>query len=55
MLYAKAPDYEATVQAGKDMRYLWFALRDWRGGDSENFFGSLGQWAEMRMREPNVD
>ncbi|OQD72824.1 hypothetical protein PENDEC_c019G05696 [Penicillium decumbens] len=54
-LYDKAPDYKVAIQAGKDVRYLWFALRDWRGGDSENFFGSLGQWAEMRMRELGVD
>lgn len=55
MLYDKAPDYKVAIQAGKDIRYLWFALRDWRGGDSENFFGNLGKWAEMRMRELGVD
>ncbi|KAK2612300.1 hypothetical protein QQS21_001726 [Conoideocrella luteorostrata] len=53
-IYTEAPDYEAAIRAGKDIRYLWFALRDWRGGDSENFFGQLGNWAEKRMRELSV-
>ena len=51
MLYQKAPTYEAVIEAGKDIRYLWFQLRDWRGGDSEDFFGDLGDWAEKRISE----
>ncbi|KAK3377207.1 3-hydroxybutyryl-CoA dehydratase [Lasiosphaeria ovina] len=45
------PGYKAAVQAGKDIRKLWFTLRDWRGGNSEEFFGALGAWAEKRTRE----
>lgn len=30
-------------------------VTDWRAGDSENFFGSLGQWAEMRILELGVN
>lgn len=50
-LYQEAPGYRATVRAGKEFRKLWFALRDWRGGNSEEFFGALGAWAEKRARE----
>jgi len=53
-LYKQAPDYEIAIGAGKDVRYLWFALRNWRGGDSEEFFGGLGTWAEKRMKELGV-
>ncbi|KAL8354468.1 hypothetical protein RB601_004051 [Gaeumannomyces tritici] len=50
-LFNQAPNYERAIQAGKDARHLWFALREWRGEDPEGYFGSLGNWAEMRMRE----
>ncbi|KAL8955996.1 MAG: hypothetical protein Q9193_006342 [Seirophora villosa] len=50
-LYRDTPDYSFAINAGKDARYLWFALRDWRGGNSEVFFGGLGMWAEQRVRE----
>ncbi|KAL8407555.1 hypothetical protein RB594_006399 [Gaeumannomyces avenae] len=50
-LFSQAPDYERAIQAGKDARHLWFALREWRGEDPEGYFGNLGNWAEMRMRE----
>ncbi|KAF5228165.1 hypothetical protein FAUST_11284 [Fusarium austroamericanum] len=50
-LYHDASDYQAAIQAGKDFRYLWYALRDWRGGNSEEFFGDLGAWAEKRIEE----
>ncbi|CAD6447780.1 9dad758c-46d2-4744-a013-f5a868cf44a7 [Sclerotinia trifoliorum] len=53
-LYNEAPDYEIAIRAGKDVRYLWFSLRDWRGGNSEEFFGDLGAWAEKRMKELGV-
>ena len=53
-LYDEEPDLEIAIRAGKDVRYLWFALRDWRGGDSEKFFGGLGVWAEERMKELGV-
>lgn len=45
------PGFEFAIKAGKDVRYLWFALRDWHGGESEQFFGDLGAWAEARERE----
>ena len=45
-----APDYKLVIRAGKDVRHLWFTLRDWRGGDAEEFFGGLGLWAEERMK-----
>ena len=45
-LYQKSPDFEEGIKAGRQLRHLWFALRDWRGGDSELFFGELGDWAE---------
>ena len=55
VLHAKAPDYKIAIQAGRDARHLWFALRDWRGEDPEGFFGNLGTWAETRLRELAVD
>lgn len=51
VLYEKAPDYQTAIQAGRDPRHLWFALRDWRGHDPEAYFGALGTWAETRLRE----
>ncbi|XWW98375.1 hypothetical protein V2A60_006375 [Cordyceps javanica] len=53
-LFNQAPNYERAIQAGKDARHLWFALRDWRGADPEGFFGSLGSWAETRMKDLGV-
>ncbi|KAK0614924.1 3-hydroxybutyryl-CoA dehydratase [Bombardia bombarda] len=53
-LYHHAPGYETVIQAGRDFRHLWFALRDWRGRDPEAFFGRLGAWAESRMKELGV-
>ncbi|KAG8411503.1 hypothetical protein J3458_015560 [Metarhizium acridum] len=50
-LYHAAPGYEMAIRAGKDFRYLWYALRDWRGGNSEEFFGALEEWAEKRITE----
>lgn len=35
------------MKAGKYARYIWFALRHWRGDDPETFFGDLGEWAEQ--------
>ncbi|KAH7405682.1 3-hydroxybutyryl-CoA dehydratase [Phaeosphaeria sp. MPI-PUGE-AT-0046c] len=54
-LYEHSPDYDDAIKAGKDIRYLWFALRDWRGGDSEAFFGGLGEWAERRLFELGIE
>ena len=54
-LFSQAPNYERIIQAGKDARHLWFALRDWRGDDPEGYFGDLGTWAERRMEELGVD
>ncbi|KAL8883680.1 MAG: hypothetical protein Q9215_008095, partial [Flavoplaca cf. flavocitrina] len=50
-LYAETFDYKVAVRTGKHVRHLWFALRDWRGGNSEKFFGDLGIWAEQQIRE----
>lgn len=36
-------------------RHLWFALRDWRGDDPEDYFGRLGAWAENRMNELRIN
>ena len=44
-LYQDSPEFEKGIKAGRQLRRLWFALRDWRGGDSELFFGELGDWA----------
>ena len=54
MLYEKAPEYKTAIQAGRDIRHLGFALRDWRGDDPEGYFGALGNWAENRLRELTV-
>ncbi|MCJ1240575.1 hypothetical protein MMC14_008579 [Varicellaria rhodocarpa] len=53
-LYHYAPEYETAIRAGKDVRHLWFVLRDWRGGNSEKFFGTLGVWADERLKELGV-
>ena len=49
-LFTQAPDYEGLIQPGEDARHLWFALRDWRGGNADVFFDDLGAWAESRMQ-----
>ncbi|KAJ3487605.1 hypothetical protein NLG97_g6378 [Lecanicillium saksenae] len=50
-LFNQVRDYKSAILAGKDARHLWFALRDWRGQDPEGYFGSLGDWAEKRLKE----
>ena len=55
VLYEKAPGYKTAIQAGRDARHLWFALRDWRGDDPEGYFGALGDWAETRLEELAVN
>ena len=54
-LFDQAPNYEHAVQAGKDARHLWYALRDWRDEDPEVYFGDLGAWAERRMKVLGLD
>lgn len=54
-LFLHAPHFEHTIKMGKDARHLWFALRDWRGDNPEDYFGALGSWAEKRMGELSVD
>ncbi|KAK5996713.1 hypothetical protein PT974_02053 [Cladobotryum mycophilum] len=49
VLFDEAPDYERAIQAGKDARHLWFALRGWQNEEPEQFFSSLRIWAEQRM------
>ncbi|KAK3175536.1 hypothetical protein K4F52_010181 [Lecanicillium sp. MT-2017a] len=49
-LFSSAPEYEKAIKAGKDARYLWFALRAWRGQDPEGYFGALGYWADERIK-----
>jgi hypothetical protein len=51
VLFTQAPDYKQCIQAGRDARRVWFALRDWRGDDLERYFGCLGAWAERLMKE----
>lgn len=46
-----APEHKRAIRAGKEARFLWFALRDWRGEDPVGYFGGLGKWAERRMEE----
>ena len=53
-LFDQARNYEYAIKAGKDARHLWFALRQWRGDDPEEYFGDLGAWAERRMKELGV-
>ncbi|PUU81669.1 hypothetical protein B9Z19DRAFT_1113281 [Tuber borchii] len=55
VLFNHAPNYKGVIEAGKDARHLWFALREWRGQDPEGYFGDLGAWAERRMKELGVD
>jgi hypothetical protein len=55
ILFKEAPDYRRTIQAGRDARYLWSMLKEWRGEDPEAYFGALGQWAERRIVELRVD
>ncbi|KAJ2903737.1 uncharacterized protein MKZ38_009389 [Zalerion maritima] len=55
VLFNQAPNYKRAIEAGKDARHLWFALRDWRGDNPEGYFGDLGAWAEKRMEQLGVD
>lgn len=56
VLFDNAPDYKRAIQAGRDARHIWFALRDWKGlEDSEKYFGKLGAWAEVRIKELGID
>ncbi|GAP91040.1 putative 3-hydroxybutyryl- dehydratase [Rosellinia necatrix] len=55
VLFELAPSYKRAIQAGKDARHLWFALREWRGDEPERYFGDLGAWAEMRMKELGIE
>lgn len=53
-LFASAPSYKNAIRAGKDARHLWFALKAWRGDDPEDYFGALGHWAEVRMKDLGI-
>lgn len=57
VLYEAAPQYEEVIKAGRDVRHLWFTLRDWKGDDAEGYFefGELGTWAEKRIKELGVE
>ncbi|KAK3369872.1 hypothetical protein B0H63DRAFT_514128 [Podospora didyma] len=55
VLFEEAPDYEHVIQMGKDLRHIWFALRDWRGEDPEGYLRALGAWAEDRLKELAVE
>lgn len=48
-LYEQEPSYSRVIQAGKDARYLWFALQGWLAEPTEEYFGSLGVWAERKI------
>lgn len=54
-LFKQTPNYERTIQVGKDARHLWFALREWRGDEPGRCFGDFGAWAERRMKDLGVD
>jgi hypothetical protein len=54
-LFNQAPNYKHTIRTAKDVRHLWFALREWRGDDPEGYFGDLEAWAEKRMKELGVN
>ncbi|KAF3911609.1 hypothetical protein AA313_de0200784 [Arthrobotrys entomopaga] len=41
-------------ETGKDARHIWFALRDWRGDNPEEYFGNLGMWADQRMKDLGI-
>ncbi|KAI1286590.1 3-hydroxybutyryl-CoA dehydratase [Xylaria venustula] len=51
ILFIQAPSYKRVIQAGSDVRHLWFALRDWRGEEPERYFGELGTWAEEMLNK----
>ncbi|KAI0107227.1 3-hydroxybutyryl-CoA dehydratase [Nemania sp. FL0031] len=54
ILFIQAPSYKQVIQAGSDVRHLWFALQDWRGEEPEGYFGDLGTWANGRLNELGV-
>ncbi|KAG6810771.1 hypothetical protein H0H92_010399 [Tricholoma furcatifolium] len=56
VLFAEAPEYKRAIRAGKDARFLWYALRDWNAqkDDPEIYFGDLGAWAERKLEKLNV-
>jgi len=51
VLFAEAPEYERAIEAGKDARRLWFALRDWQGQIRKATLGTWGLGAEDRFKE----
>lgn len=53
-IMANAPYLKDAIETGRDARYLWFALKRWKGEDPERFFGELGSWAEARLREMSI-
>ncbi|KAH8883090.1 hypothetical protein GQ53DRAFT_883603 [Thozetella sp. PMI_491] len=54
-LFDSAPAYKRAILAGADARHIWFALRDWRGAAPEEYFGSLGAWAQNRAQELGLE
>ncbi|KAH6681857.1 hypothetical protein B0J14DRAFT_623643 [Halenospora varia] len=50
-LYREEPDFKNAIEAGKDARHIWQALRDWHDQDPEEYFGKLGTWAEEKLEE----
>ncbi|KXT05085.1 hypothetical protein AC578_7553 [Pseudocercospora eumusae] len=51
VLFEQVPDHQRAIEAGRDARKLWFALRDQRGDDPEDYFGALGLCAKKRHKE----
>ncbi|KAJ7226250.1 hypothetical protein B0H12DRAFT_1193299 [Mycena haematopus] len=46
-----APEYMNVIRAGRDARRIWFTLNSWRRDDPEQYFGTLGSWAEDRLSQ----
>lgn len=51
VLFSAAPELKRTIEAGRDARRLWFALRDYRGKDPDEHFRELGEWAEKKLTQ----
>ena len=49
-LYEQEPSYRRVIQVGRDARYLWFALQGWLAEQPDEYFGSLGAWAERKLK-----
>jgi len=53
--FNQVPKYKSAIQAGKNTRYFWFMLREWRGDDPEGYFSDMRTWAERIIKELGVN